>query len=149
MKIITVWQPWASLIAIGMKPYEFRGWVPPASMIGTRIGIHAAARPVKPQEVADLIGQVQLHPEAVALREGVLPWLEEVVRNPRSLPLSAIICTAVLGQPVSGRDLARTANDSDRDEHFNFGWPMLDVEPLMPPIEARGAQGFWNFEGVI
>jgi hypothetical protein len=37
MKAITVWQPWASLIAIGAKPYEFRGWQPPRAIIGQRI----------------------------------------------------------------------------------------------------------------
>jgi len=26
MKALTIWQPWASLIMAGYKPYEFRGW---------------------------------------------------------------------------------------------------------------------------
>lgn len=26
MKALTVWQPWASLIIMGAKPYEFRKW---------------------------------------------------------------------------------------------------------------------------
>lgn len=150
MKIITVWQPWASLIAIGLKPYEFRGWMPPASIIGQRIGVHAAARKVKPGEVSDLITRVRTDPASVCLTDGVLPWLEEVARHPERLPLSAIVCTAVLGKPVNGLELARQfgapVNDSDRDEHANFGWPMLAVQPLFPPIEAAGRQGFWDFE---
>ena len=47
MKALTIWQPWASLIAMGAKPYEFRGWKPPKSLIGQRLAIHAGARPVK------------------------------------------------------------------------------------------------------
>ena len=46
MKALTIWQPWASLIIAGAKPFEFRGWRPPASLIGQRIVIHAAARKI-------------------------------------------------------------------------------------------------------
>lgn len=153
MKIITVWQPWASLIAAGLKPWEFRGWVPPRSIIGTRIGIHASARKVKPAEVAELIDLVRSDPSRVCLMDGALPWLEKVLAQPERLPLSAIVCTGILGQPVNGLDLARQfggrVNDSDRHDHANFGWPISDVQPLFPPVEARGAQGFWNYEGAL
>lgn len=26
MKALTIYQPWASLVMIGAKPHEFRGW---------------------------------------------------------------------------------------------------------------------------
>lgn len=44
MKAISLWQPWASLIACGVKPYETRDWAPPASLIGQPIAIHAAKK---------------------------------------------------------------------------------------------------------
>src|ERR1700732_4369319 len=44
MKAISLWQPWASLIACGAKPYETRDWAPPESMIGQPIAIHAAKK---------------------------------------------------------------------------------------------------------
>ncbi|MCB1462115.1 MAG: ASCH domain-containing protein [Nitratireductor sp.] len=44
MKAISLWQPWASLIAAGVKPYETRHWSPPRELIGQRIAIHAAKR---------------------------------------------------------------------------------------------------------
>jgi hypothetical protein len=28
---------------------------------------------------------------------------------------------------------------------FNWAWPMLEVEPLTPPVPTRGAQGFWEW----
>jgi len=34
MKAISLWQPWASLIACGAKPYETGSFAPPASLIG-------------------------------------------------------------------------------------------------------------------
>lgn len=44
MKAISLWQPWASLIACGAKPYETRHWAPPRALIGQRIAIHAAKK---------------------------------------------------------------------------------------------------------
>lgn len=44
MKAISVWQPWAQLIACGAKPYETRHWPPPRDLIGTTIAIHAAKK---------------------------------------------------------------------------------------------------------
>jgi len=44
MKAISLWQPWASLIAAGLKPYETRDWFPPAKLIGQKIAIHAAKK---------------------------------------------------------------------------------------------------------
>lgn len=46
MKALTLWQPWASLMAIGVKTIETRSWSAPEALIGQRIAIHAAVRPV-------------------------------------------------------------------------------------------------------
>lgn len=155
MKVITVWQPWASLIAIGAKPYEFRGWVPPSSVVDTRIGIHAAARKIRPSEVNGIISAIREAGWRVCLDpEKALPLLEKVLADPDCLPLSAIVATAMLGWPESAEKVATrygapAVNDSDREEHFNYAWPMRDVQPLLPPIEAKGMQGFWNHGGTL
>lgn len=44
MKAISLWQPWASLIACGAKPFETRHWAPPPDLIGQTIAIHAAKK---------------------------------------------------------------------------------------------------------
>jgi len=41
---LTLWQPWASLVMLGVKTIETRAWPAPAGLIGQRIGIHAARR---------------------------------------------------------------------------------------------------------
>ena len=51
VKALTIWQPWATLIMIGAKPHEFRGYPAPRFVRNQRIVIHAGARPVKPAEV--------------------------------------------------------------------------------------------------
>ncbi len=164
MKALTIWQPWASLIVAGAKPYEFRGWRFPASLIGQRIVIHAAARKIDRPDASLIYRVLQHRDESEALQqaaaetclhpEKALPILGRAwmpCREP--LPLSAGIGTAVLGEPRNGFDIAAEfgvprANDSDRDEHANWGWPMLDIEPWETPIPARGAQGFWTWPTV-
>lgn len=151
MKALTVWQPWASLIAHGFKPYEFRSWAAPDSMVGQRIAIHAGARKVRRDEVQDLILRLR-QPNmgwTVALKPEALPWLEGVLVAPDSLPRSAVVCTAVLGAPVLGESVAGefggAVNDSQRYEHSNYAWPMGDVQMLDFPAPATGKQGFWHW----
>lgn len=151
MKALTIWQPWASLIMAGAKPYEFRGWPAPRSLIGQRIAIHAGARPVKRHEIADLLFRLRgKEPWTTALIKDVaLPLLDRWHANPGMLPLSSILGSAELGAPVTANAIMSKFEggvDSDRSEHCNFAWPMLGVEVFAPIIPARGAQGFWDWE---
>ena len=36
MKTVSLWQPYASLIAAGVKTIETRGWAPPKGVMGQR-----------------------------------------------------------------------------------------------------------------
>lgn len=161
MKALTVWQPWASLIAIGAKPYEFRTWRPPPAIIGQRIAIHAGARPVRASEVRRLVAALRGEGEAVnpCLRPEALQLLESLIagfdKSPDTLfatpaatlaPLSHVLCTAVVGPPKRGDLVAQEFGfDVDEEDGFNWGWPMLDIEPLTPPMPVRGAQGLWEW----
>lgn len=163
MKALTIWQPWASLIIAGAKPYEFRGWRPPTSIIGQRIVIHAAARKIDLEEAAALCkilyyrneneriaayaAETCLHPE---LAIPILKRAYLTLIGKDSLPMSAGIGTAIVGEPRLGTEIAEEfgvprVNDSDRDQHANWGWPMLDIEAWPEPIPMRGAQGLWNW----
>lgn len=158
MKALTIWQPWASLIMAGAKPYEFRGWRAPRSLIGQRVVIHAAARKIDGEDLTLLFNVLALREksaeiaraaaETCLIPEKAIPVLNRAFGG--ELWMSAGIGTAVIGEPRIGTDIAEEfgvprANDSDRDEHANWGWPMLDVEAWETPIPMRGAQGFWNW----
>lgn len=161
MKALTIWQPWASLIIAGAKPYEFRKWRAPRSMIGQRIVIHAAARKIDSVETLGLLNTLMerdydeigrifaaetcLHPE---IAEPILQ--RAYAGSEAALPMACGIGTAIIGEPRLGTEIAKEfgvprANDSDRDEHANWGWPMLNIEAWDEPIPMRGAQGFWNW----
>lgn len=151
MMAITIWQPWASLIAAGAKSYEFRSWPAPRHLWGQRIAIHAGARPIRRAEIAELLAKLEggHAPETGLIMPAALTVLERVWQAPKSLPLSSIVCTAVLGHPIRDALLARVLglpaliNDSDRTEHSNWGWPLSDIQPVEPFAPARGAQGWW------
>jgi hypothetical protein len=158
MKAVTIWQPWASLIMAGAKPYEFRGWRPPASLIGQRIVIHAASRKIDRDELNDLLMILSLRDRSdeIARRaaetclrpEQAIPVLNMAFEG--QVPMSAGLGTAIIGEPLSGIEIAEEfgvprANDSDRDEHANWGWPMLDIDPWPEPVPMRGKQGLWTW----
>ena len=151
MKALTIWQPWASLISIGAKPYEFRGWPAPRSLEGQQIAIHAGARPIKRDEIADLLLRLRSADAwTTCLKpEPAIELLDNALSSPGRLPRSAVVCTAVLGRPVRSLDIVAefggVVNDSDRGEHCNWAWPLTAIEPLVPAVDARGAQGFWEW----
>lgn len=168
MKALTVWQPWATLIAIGAKPYEFRGWMPPTDFVWKRIAIHAAARPVRLKEVEDILTRLEngdksdcliadkAAPLLIRVRAGILAkkrknelFTTEPEQEPFELPHSAVVCTAILGFARPGKACAMEfgCKVEDHVRGFNYGWPMNEVVPMMP-VPARGAQGFWEWEDV-
>jgi hypothetical protein len=139
---------------IGAKPYEFRSWVPPRSMIGRRIAIHAGARKVNRAEVAELLLLLAQYSDRLCLHRDIAePALEKIQLSSGSVPLSHVLCTAILGEPKRADACAREfghdfgVNDSARVGTFNWGWPLTKIEPLQPPVPARGAQGFWDWGG--
>lgn len=167
MKALTVWQPWATLIMIGAKPYEFRSWRPPSWLVGQRLAIHAGARPIKASEVRALVMALKgsdsmtnpcLHKDvALPMLERVLAALKKspdtLFGTPEqlTLPISHVLGSVVVGEPKRGDLCAAefgedTGNDSDREGTFNWGWPMLDIKHEEPPRAAKGAQGLWDWK---
>ena len=152
---ITLWDPWASLVAAGAPPCEVRKWPAPPRLWGKRIAIHAGARPIRRAEVNDLLVSLRLEGGwGTALHaEQAIEILQRIQADPKRVPLSHVLCTARLGKPVPANEieLERLATngfigDSARIDHQMFGWPLTDIEPLIPPVPARGAQGFWNWQ---
>lgn len=147
MYALTVWQPWASFIMAGGKPFEFRHWDYRTrnSMIqDQRIVIHAGARPVKPEEVVDILrrlkrGDSSLDPDIVT---PIIDRLFAAHKCRGVLPLSCGLGTAVLGKPRRVDALFQSP-DSDRIDHHMWAWPLTDIEHFEPPEPRRGAQGFW------
>jgi hypothetical protein len=158
MKAITVWQPWASLIACGAKTFETRSWAPPLSVIGRRIAIHAAK--------ADTLKIFEALPRDIVLAIG--DALEDAGLDGAdwgTLPRGAVVCTAQLSaahlcgnmNPDSMVYVEKTVGSIDAPilieadpfgdfSHGRWAWQLDDVQPLEKPAMALGHQGFWNWE---
>lgn len=148
MKAITIWQPWASLIMAGFKPYEFRGWPAPKSLVGQRIVIHAGSRRPVVREIDTLIAELD-EGEQITLKGGdfLRAWLEKIRHEPDRLPRAAGLGTALLNAPRLASEIWPEAfrNDSDRIEHSNWAWPLTDVQHFTPIVPTPGRQGFWQW----
>lgn len=153
MKALTIWQPWASLIIAGAKPYEFRRWSfaerrDTARLVGQRIAIHAGMRKVKHKEVVELLYRLRHQKGAGTglVVEKAVPVLERVLTAPDCLPRGAVLGSAIFGRPRKAATIFRgDVADSDRLDHSIWAWPLTEIERLEPPLPARGAQGFWNW----
>jgi ASCH domain-containing protein len=148
MKALTVYAPWAHLIMIGAKPYEFRRWdyrTRERALEGQRIVIHASARPIRPAEIEDIIARMTDRISSLRA-EIALPLLERIRAAHKCrgvVELSAGLGTAILGKPKSVTSLFNSPADSDRIDHHMWAWPLTDIQPFRAPVPCRGAQGFW------
>ncbi len=104
MKAISLWQPWASLIACGAKPYETRDWAPPRDLIGQTIAICAAKKIDKDaaQMAEELMyGQFDNHGGLAERLEA--SWGNEAISDDLMgkfgqalMPIGCVVCTARL-----------------------------------------------------
>lgn len=100
MRALTLWQPWASLVAGGVKTIETRSWPAPSAAVGQRLAIHAAVRaPAIRTKVgawtvfrAHGVGPLTLGRSGNVTPEGQPSALE--------LPVGAVIATARLAACV-------------------------------------------------
>jgi hypothetical protein len=145
LQAISLWQPYASLIAAKVKPFETRHWAVSPRLIGQRVAIHAALRRPTQAEVAELFDDV-----AEAL--GFCHWHQRI-------PYGAIVCTAKLigchrvthwngPKPVLGK---RGEIKDDGFGDYSTGrycWELGDVQVFDPAIPAKGGQGWWNWHNL-
>lgn len=106
MKAISLWQPWASLIACGVKPYETRHWAPPRELIGQRIAVHAAKK-IGPENRGfaediicgrygdDVDARHELAANITATHRGIPEKLMGLF-GVAKMPVGCLVCTATL-----------------------------------------------------
>ncbi len=127
---ITLYQPWASLIAVGAKRYETRSFPAPRRLLGQRIAIHAAKREIT------LVG---LDFKAARAIMAVVPT------SVYSLPRGVVVCTAFLAESLPAESV-----EPDLFGDYSpgrFAWRLEDILPVTPHIPARGRQMIgWPWE---
>ena len=154
MNAISLWQPFASLIADRIKMTETRHWHPRAELLGDRIAIHATKRKISKDDWLSFPDAMQ---KAIIDEWG--PSFE------RDIPYGAIVATAVLSDVgrVVRKDSERlgcvqinfmqdpsetlTSIPTDPFGDYSSGrciWFLRSIEKLKVPIECSGQRNFWN-----
>jgi len=170
MKAITLWQPWATLLACGAKLFETRSW---ATAYRGPIAIHAAARPPKlgvySFDDAERLRSLLLALRNAAILPANMPLGEaaEFVLKDEVLPTGVVVATAEL---VGCHEIKSYIDDTaevcmwinddwytiagDDNEYYfgdytpgRFAWEFRNMKMLDTPIPAKGAQGLWNWNG--
>lgn len=137
MKAITLWQPWASLLAYGAKQYETRSW---ATNYRGPLAIHAAK--TFPKEELELCF---IEPFKSSLNQN------GITDPMRELPRGAVIAIATLADCIRVTEpfvqsLIGTKEYSYGDyEVGKFAWVLSNIQHIKP-IAAIGRQRLWNWE---
>ena len=152
MKALTLHQPWAALVAAGVKRIETRGWPCAADVVGGWLAIHAGKRPMDGDAAELWQGQGDYARAAAGpLEYGAVVAVcfvrcchrvEDLRREKK--PGSLYMC----GAGGCGHD-GWTAVESDHLGDFSPGrwlWFLEDVQRLAPAEPARGYMGLWKWE---
>lgn len=147
MKVLTLTQPWATLVAIGAKRIETRSW---NTNYRGQLAIHAAKG----------------YPKWAHELCSTSPFLECLKDCIKPLPLGVVIATCELigTHRVDEMDWIPGKRGWSKGSHFHeaseqekaFGdyslgrymWFLDNVKKLETPIPAKGALGLWEWEGV-
>lgn len=158
MKAITIWQPWASLIAIGAKQYETRSW---ATNYRGQIAIHAAAKDIK-RIYKELFpcSDYEFHPSHI-MKEQFCDTIKACGLNENKLPTGCIIATAELvdcykiTKRLTFAEKEKTISIQEMSEKEllfgdwtpgRYAWEIANIKILDKPIRAKGQQRLWNWE---
>jgi len=133
MKAISIWQPHASLIVLGLKPFETRSWTAWKSLIGQRIWIHAGKALGDLQTLNDYLigrdaGEVtdDVHDAFVrALKGAGISYL-------RDLPRGALLGSAILAECIPTEQVSDPGVFGDFSPG-RYAWRMVDPIPLLAP----------------
>lgn len=130
MKAITLWQPWASLIAEGLKQYETRSF---KIKHRGKLAIHAA----KTRKGMD-----------VYRREGY--HLTEPSMDLIHLPFGKVVCVVELVFIRQTHELRSMITPLERTlgdwTPGRYAWSLKLIKKFKEPIPAIGRQGLWNID---
>jgi hypothetical protein len=146
MKAISLWQPWASAMAIGAKKIETRCW---STKYRGPLAIHAAKRYNK-SEMKRLLTSHWIWKNIFHVKGEDVPTADEIMC---ALPFGKIIAIVDLDYCLATDSIwdAPALNAYDGRERglgdYSFGrfaWITSNLRQFHKPIAWKGSQGFFN-----
>lgn len=141
IKALPLWQPYASLVALGAKRVETRDYAPwrLGLQFGQRIAIHATKTPRDPSYLG-------------LAYYCALDHFHDHVPDPDMLPLGALLCTCVLdrAREITAESAAALERRNPQEHAFGYyepgrwAWVLRDIERLPEPVPYRGSQGAFD-----
>lgn len=129
IKAISLWQPWASLMACGVKRHETRHW---STRYRGLIAIHAA-------KTLDVAGS----PDQLCSAALGPSWAKEV-------PLGAVVAIGELTDCLPAEPIVRKVTRADlyagNFSTGRFAWRIDRIRPLREQIPLTGRQGLFNWD---
>ncbi len=126
MKVLTIKQPWATLIMQGYKRFEFRSWK------------------------TNFRGEFLIHAGKGIDKEAMIRLKKYL---PEEIPTGKILGKVTLTDCIAMNDelaqmLAKENNDIYTTHSFtrNYAFQLENVQKFDEPIGAKGQLGFWNIE---
>jgi hypothetical protein len=135
VRILTLWEPWASLIALKLKQYETRSW---RTNYRGKLAIHAAKRPIKQDECSSMLKGLTKE-----VREQLWDSLCKITATP---PYGCIVeivdlsdCEKMLPSLIQTQsNLEKNLGNWAFDR---FAWKLENGIALPEPIPLKGGQG--------
>jgi H+/Cl- antiporter ClcA len=129
MKAITLWQPWATAMAVGLKKIETRDW---STKYRGDLAICAAHRPPADGDLEAFLTIA----DAERVRVPLIP-----------LPLGCVVCVVELYvcEPTAGPEgMDATEACLGNFGHGRFAWRTRNLRPLRDPLPIIGRQRLWQ-----
>lgn len=121
MRILTLWQPWATLIALGVKIHETRSW---STKYRGPVAIHAAKRPI------DIYGRELIR---------TLSEMGVDVPDADSMPLGEIVAVVYLEDVLLTQHSRPSLADGFCGDFSRgrFAWHLDDIRQCNLPYKGR------------
>jgi len=125
MKALTLWQPYAKAIELGLKQFETRSW---STKYRGWLAIHSSIKPLS-REYEQLAGKYGIKDLDFG-KISVVCKLEDCILMTREF---------IDAQP-------RTEIEWGDWQPGRFAWKLSEIKVLDTPVSAKGRQGLWNAE---
>lgn len=131
-RAISLWQPWATLVAIGAKQYETRHW---QTRYRGDLVIHAAKKRDR---------------EVLSALENLRPVMVRMPSPMKPMVFGAALCVVRLVDCIPTEIIRESLTPQERAfgnyTSGRFAWRLENVRVFPQPIPYRGQQGMWVWD---
>jgi hypothetical protein len=146
-RAISLHQPWASLVALGIKKYETRSWT---TEYRGKLLICSTKKVYKPN--IDLINRIFDLTKIGTFNRTRLDFLGKNTKYTEFLPLGRVLCVVDLvdcSKIGSQSDVSELEQLCDDWQAGRYAWKLSNHITLPRPIPIKGKHGLWTPDNSI